>query len=31
MIDGVEPKRNLPLWSFDFDWNQEHANVASVH
>lgn len=31
--DGVESKRNngLPLWSFDFDWNSESANIASVH
>ncbi|KAJ6149032.1 hypothetical protein N7471_000231 [Penicillium samsonianum] len=31
--DGGEPKRNngLPLWSFDFDWNQESAKIASVH
>ncbi|CAG8323080.1 unnamed protein product [Penicillium salamii] len=31
MIDGVEPKRNLPLWSFDFDWNQERSKIATVH
>ncbi|KAJ5349342.1 hypothetical protein N7541_007069 [Penicillium brevicompactum] len=31
MIDGGEPKRNLPVWSFDFDWNQERANIATVH
>ncbi|KAJ5203405.1 hypothetical protein N7449_005484 [Penicillium cf. viridicatum] len=31
--DGAESKRNngLPLWSFDFDWNRESANIASVH
>ncbi|EKV07198.1 nucleotide-sugar transporter-domain-containing protein [Penicillium digitatum] len=31
--DGDELKRNngLPLWSFDFDWNRESANIASVH
>ncbi|KAJ5779730.1 hypothetical protein N7457_007450 [Penicillium paradoxum] len=21
----------LPVWSFDFDWNQERANIATVH
>ncbi|KAJ5374629.1 hypothetical protein N7517_006635 [Penicillium concentricum] len=33
LLDGGEPKRShdLPLWSFDFDWNQEHTNVARVH
>jgi hypothetical protein len=34
MLDeSGEPKRNtgLPLWSFDFDWNQERANIATVH
>ncbi|KGO59731.1 hypothetical protein PEX2_053090 [Penicillium expansum] len=31
--DLAELKRNngLPLWSFDFDWNRESANIASVH
>ncbi|KOS42831.1 hypothetical protein ACN38_g6262 [Penicillium nordicum] len=31
--DGAESKGNngLPLWSFDFDWNREGANIASVH
>ncbi|CAG8905931.1 unnamed protein product [Penicillium egyptiacum] len=31
--DGGELKRNngIPLWSFDFDWKQESANIASVH
>jgi hypothetical protein len=31
--ESDEPKRNhgLPLWSFDFDWSQEHANIAAVH
>jgi hypothetical protein len=31
--DGGEIKRNngIPLWSFDFDWNQENANIATVH
>ncbi|CAG8876036.1 unnamed protein product [Penicillium nalgiovense] len=31
--DGGEIKRNngIPLWSFDFDWNQETANIATVH
>ncbi|KAJ5781807.1 uncharacterized protein N7518_010290 [Penicillium psychrosexuale] len=30
---GGESKRNtgLPLWSFDFDWNQESANLPPVH
>ncbi|KAJ5138361.1 uncharacterized protein N7515_003209 [Penicillium bovifimosum] len=30
---GGELKHNhgLPLWSFDFDWNQERANIATVH
>jgi len=34
MLDeSGEPKRNhgLHLWSFDFDWNQEHGNIATVH
>ncbi|KAJ5597407.1 hypothetical protein N7537_007491 [Penicillium hordei] len=31
--DGAESKGNngLPLWSFDFDWNRESANIASMH
>jgi hypothetical protein len=31
--DAGEIKRNngIPLWSFDFDWNQESANIATVH
>lgn len=24
-------KHDLPLWSFDFDWNHDQANVATVH
>ncbi|KAJ5476724.1 hypothetical protein N7475_002453 [Penicillium sp. IBT 31633x] len=30
---GGESKSNqdVPLWSFDFDWNQERAKIASVH
>ncbi|KAJ5206302.1 hypothetical protein N7491_003079 [Penicillium cf. griseofulvum] len=33
LLDGGESKRShdLPLWSFDFDWNKEHTNVAPVH
>jgi hypothetical protein len=34
MLDaGGDLKHNhdLPLWSFDFDWNQERANIATVH
>ncbi|KAJ5169822.1 uncharacterized protein N7500_002605 [Penicillium coprophilum] len=33
LLDGGESKHShdLPLWSFDFDWNQEHTNVAPVH
>lgn len=31
--DGSDSKgsHGLPLWSFDFDWNQERANIATVH
>ena len=24
-------KHDLPLWSFDFDWNHDRASVAAVH
>lgn len=24
-------KHDLPLWSFDFDWNHDQTNVAAVH
>lgn len=31
--DSGEPqnKHDLPLWSFDFDWNHDRASVAAVH
>lgn len=31
--DHGEPQRkhDLPLWSFDFDWNQDRASVAPVY
>ncbi|KAJ5679816.1 hypothetical protein N7462_008060 [Penicillium macrosclerotiorum] len=31
--DSGEPQRkhDLPLWSFDFDWNQDRTSVAPVH
>ncbi|KAJ5814647.1 hypothetical protein N7474_006424 [Penicillium riverlandense] len=31
--DDPKHKQSLPLWSFDFDWNQNHdrASVAAVH
>lgn len=34
MLDNGDPqnKHDLPLWSFDFDWNQhDRNNVATVH
>lgn len=33
MLNGGEPqsKHDLPLWSFDFDWNHERNSVAAVH
>ncbi|KAJ5567700.1 hypothetical protein N7535_007006 [Penicillium sp. DV-2018c] len=27
----MKQNHGLPLWSFDFDWNQERANIATVH
>ena len=29
--NGEQRKHDLPLWSFDFDWNQDRASVAAVH
>ncbi|KAJ5190291.1 uncharacterized protein N7498_009276 [Penicillium cinerascens] len=29
--NGEQRKHDLPLWSFDFDWNQDLASVAAVH
>ncbi|KAJ5082944.1 hypothetical protein N7532_011987 [Penicillium argentinense] len=31
--DNGDPqsKHDLPLWSFDFDWNNDRTNVAAVH
>ncbi|KAJ5989892.1 hypothetical protein N7522_010099 [Penicillium canescens] len=31
--ESCDPKRNqgLPLWSFNFDWDQERAGIATVH
>ncbi|KAJ5570595.1 uncharacterized protein N7459_010025 [Penicillium hispanicum] len=26
-----QPKHDLPLWSFDFDWNHDRASLAAVH
>ncbi|KAJ5934988.1 hypothetical protein N7466_004535 [Penicillium verhagenii] len=33
MLNGGEPqpKHDLPLWSFDFDWNHDRSSVAAVH
>ena len=34
MINGhgdEQPKHNLPLWSFEFDWNRDRASIAAVH
>ncbi|KAJ5884304.1 hypothetical protein N7504_011876 [Penicillium tannophilum] len=33
MLNGGEPqpKHDLPLWSFDFDWNHDRNSVAAVH
>ncbi|KAJ5637864.1 hypothetical protein N7490_007743 [Penicillium lividum] len=33
MLNGGEPgeKQDLPLWSFDFDWNHDRHNVTAVH
>ncbi|KAJ5086969.1 hypothetical protein NUU61_008276 [Penicillium alfredii] len=32
MLDeNGESRRKHPLWSFDFDWNHDRANVAAVH
>ncbi|KAJ5769871.1 uncharacterized protein N7511_001922 [Penicillium nucicola] len=34
MLDeSCDPKGNggMPLWSFNFDWDQEHAGIATVH
>ncbi|KGO73305.1 hypothetical protein PITC_086040 [Penicillium italicum] len=30
-VGGLKHNNGLPLWSFDFDWNRESANIASVH
>jgi hypothetical protein len=29
--NGEQRKHDLPLWSFDFDWNQDRTSVAAVH
>lgn len=29
--NGEQHKHNIPLWSFDFDWNEDRTSVAAVH
>ncbi|KAJ5136050.1 hypothetical protein N7448_004604 [Penicillium atrosanguineum] len=29
--NGEQRKHDLPLWSFDFDWNQDRTSVTAVH